>query len=190
MELTLLVAAGSLAVGVIAVFLGRMDKRRDRQRHIEVRVADMPFWQPAAVQRWGWSGLEVYWEKARVNDPRLVQAEFRNVGRIELKCTDLSEPPTVETGDAAILAACAFLRTGDQQAPRSIARITRHGDRIEVPGVLLNPGDMLTVQLLLDGGSRLPMCYLHASGFHVTTGDQTRASVSLSGAVRSVGGKA
>jgi hypothetical protein len=181
MEATLLVAAGSLAVGVITVVLGRLDKRRDRQRHIEVIVADMPFWQPAAVQRWGWSGLEVYWEQVRVRDPRLVQAEFRNVGRIELKSTDLSEPPTVETGDAAILAACAFLRTGDQQVPRSIARITRHSDRIEVPGVLLNPGDVLTVQLLLDGGSRLPICYLHASGFHVTTSDQGGQPVARAG---------
>ncbi|GIE95559.1 hypothetical protein [Paractinoplanes rishiriensis] len=168
MQLTTLVAAGSLIVGGLTLIAGRMDRRREQLRRIEVSIEDTLLWRSRNAQPQPWQHLDVFWNQNRVDNPRMVGVEFRNAGRVELRDCDMSEPPTVEFADGTILTASVYLVPKDWPAPRPLTAVSHSGNRAEIRGILLNPGDTLVFQLLVDGGVTPPSCYLHAGGFTVT----------------------
>ena len=171
MEPTLLVAGGTLAVAGTTLLFGRLDKRREKQKTIEVSVTDSPLWPRSAVDQQQWDQLRVYWGQTEIADPRLINVEFRNVGRIELKESDLSESPAVGVDDGKIVAASAYLVEKGSVVPKAVRGIVRNGDRVEAPKKLLSAGDSLVFRLLVDGGTNPPNYDFRAGGFEVTNRD-------------------
>ncbi|MET0522832.1 MAG: hypothetical protein ABW156_12805 [Jiangellaceae bacterium] len=176
MEFTLVVAAGTFVVAGTTLLLGRLDKRREKQKRVEVAVTDTRPWPQKAVDQQAWNQLQVQWGQTRVADPRVVQVEFRNVGRIELKDSDMFESPAVEVIDGTIITASAHLMIKGSSGPRPRNGIAQNGNRVEAPKQSLNPGDSLVFQLLVDGGTRPPTFDLRAGGFEVVNRDVLSAA--------------
>jgi hypothetical protein len=96
----------------------------------------------------------------------VINVRFSNTGANELKVDDVSIPPKVIVSSGEIVAGTIEVFTKGSRVPTLVASPTKlPATEIESNCVLLNPGDALVFQLLLDGQQGTVAAKLQAAGF-------------------------
>ncbi|MEV6349157.1 hypothetical protein [Actinoplanes sp. NPDC051851] len=131
-----------------------------------------------------WTELEVAWQGSAIHEPRIIVVRLENTGRVELKRDDIEAPILLEVSPARLLATEVTFHAAGSLGGRRLAPVNVATSSAELERLMLNPGDSVTIALLVDGESGKLDFALSAAGFRVilaVTGTVLRQSASLAG---------
>jgi hypothetical protein len=135
-------------VSVIFAWFQRSPKTLDWQL-----VADQPI-VGAGSEHFG-SSLTVEWETTKLEDPRVISLRIFNSGKREVLDSDYQSPISIVVPGTEIVAAYVINATvgAYEKGPVPVEHNAspRYGDVVELKPGCLNPGDYMTVQLIVDG---------------------------------------
>lgn len=151
-------AVVSTAVAIWAV----ISKRRPKRLQWFV-VADQSFRPEVATS--AWPDLQVTYSGHTLKLARLVSVVVRNTGKETVTAKDFVSPIEVAgMGSDNFVAGAAALRPkGGYQVPVPITELTRCS--VQCRPVVLNPGDMLLINVLIDGDNSEIITTAHIAGF-------------------------
>jgi hypothetical protein len=158
---TVLTWAG-LAVGLIAlveaVVLYLM-QRRTKQLDYQI-VTDRELVFPGPYGEIG--DLEISYKGHPVKAPRLLALKIVNSGKVEIRRDDFDHPLSIIIPkDSGLLSS----EISDVSSEVTRPSLLIHGEEVEVEPLLLNPGDWIELQLLVDGPGR-PQITGRIAGVH------------------------
>lgn len=150
--LGILIGAAAL---VVTMYFGF---RADRSKSLAIRyVGKSSLMSPAAA---GSKGLRVSYLDQNVSSPWLISARLENNGSLPIESRDIEVPPTLRFGRGRIL---GVQMSG--KSPRSVEATVTHTERsVSVVHKLLNPGDWISISILLDGEPDIPEVEMRVSG--------------------------
>ena len=152
-------------VGIVGIIYTIWSGRRTRHKRIHWQcTADTPVMATSSSPEWG--PLTVQLAGKQLESPRVINVRFSNTGSNELKRDVISIPPTVTVEDGQVVAATVEMFTRGSRTP-VITKSPTHLPAREVVSepVVLNPGDALVFQLLLDGSTGTIGANFQAAGF-------------------------
>jgi hypothetical protein len=140
-------------VGVLgllfAVYAYNMNRKPKRLTY-EV-VTNQPIITASRYTRW--AELSLRFGERELENPRLVVVRVTNTGKVEARSDDIDEPITVAAKGASeiVTARITQRRSGDEEV-REVEPSSVTPSTVVAPKVLLNEGEWLEFQLIVDGG--------------------------------------
>jgi hypothetical protein len=102
-----------------------------------------------------WSQLDVRFDDLSLQDPRTTVIRIENTGRVEARAADFEEPLSVHTQerDTIIAAKISLYATNliEKTGTELEGALTDDRKTVRAPAVLMNPGDAIEFQLLIEG---------------------------------------
>lgn len=140
--LSLVTAATSVVSVVLAVILAI--RARQRKRITFTTLFDQPLSDPT------WKDLTLALNDEPLKSPRQVGVLFRNTGNVALTGGDIAAPLGVSLADQGRFVHAVATEFSEQPRGREM-NVERDSGSVTVPITLLNAGDALLIQAILDG---------------------------------------
>jgi hypothetical protein len=183
--MTPIVAVGmtSAFIALCSLLLALRVDRRSNSKRIAWRILSNATALPQG-QTTHWPNVEVWHDGARVDDPRFITIEIKNVGSVGLREADIEKsPPRVTVSDGGIVTAEVAKVLSDKTSVRKLEAVTVADTYVECKVDLLNAGDSLVFELLVSGGHTQPVVTVEAADFKVrrlpTPGSAEESTTSL-----------
>lgn len=172
------------AIGLASLAYTLWNNHRQNKREVSWQtVANIPLLVAKPNSDWG--TLRVLLGETALENPRFVSIRLTNTGRTVLKPDDVSIPPIVRFPKARVAAATVDLLPYGDSSPEVYAHTaTLPTQEFKIDGPLLNPGDALTFQFLVDGDDEFNVSF-QAAGFKFITSSPSLSVIDILRAVTS-----
>lgn len=104
--------------------------------------------------------------------PRVIEFAIVSIGGATLRKEDIDIPPKLKVPDGKIVKAKAVLRTHNGKSNYPLTPLTVSEDTVTVPAMVMNPGDAIVVDLVVDEGTQDPSLSMHVVGFTIEQGSR------------------
>ncbi|WP_080582927.1 PASTA domain-containing protein [Amycolatopsis mediterranei] len=164
---------GLLALG-FAIFVYVKNTRPKRLSYTTVADQDIG----ARVHGSQWGTLSVRFDDQDLSDPRILMIEVRNSGKVEIRPEDFSSPIAVQCTKQDQLISARIQASGHEISPQTLDNRT-----VTVPGLLLNPREIILIHLLVNGRGDV-LVDAHVAGASLVADKGERTSSRYTGSRR------